>query len=164
MKLEDGFKGLKLVKVKLKVKWDLRDWSWWVKGFTWSRWVEGLWGPDGRGQRRRPWLSLGSRQVRIVRPIVASLRSPGPRGHRGLQGSGKTAGLCSGGWWWPTVNAPFGGPVLARLTLGDLDYGSQGAESAKRDETYTNYDGPLATAWCEVTWPCGGNVGVNVDL
>ena len=44
----------------------------------------------------------------------------------------------SGGSEWPTVNAPYGGPVLARLTLGDLASGLGGfclrAESAKRDE------------------------------
>ena len=30
--------------------------------------------------------------------------------------------------WWPTMIAPHGGSVLARLTLGDLDYGLEGAE------------------------------------
>ena len=43
--------------------------------------------------------------------------------------------------------APYGGSVLARLTLGVLDSGLEGAESAKPDETPRSiYDGPLATA------------------
>ena len=55
--------------------------------------------------------------------------------------------LNSGGWSWPTVNAPYGGSVLTRLTLGALDSGLEGAESAKRDATpWSIYDGPLATA------------------
>ena len=56
----------------------------------------------------------------------------------------------SGSWKWPTVNAPYGGSGLARLTVGDLDSGLEGclrAESAKRDETPGSVcDGPLATA------------------
>ena len=47
----------------------------------------------------------------------------------------------------PTVHAPYGGSVLARLILGDLDSGSEGAENAKRDETPRSiHEGPLATA------------------
>ena len=47
-------------------------------------------------------------------------------------------------------DAPYGGSVSARLTVGDLDSGLEGAESAKRDETpWTIYSGPLATAWIE---------------
>ena len=42
----------------------------------------------------------------------------------------------------------YGGSVLARSTLGDLDSGLEGAESAKRDETPRSiYDWPLASAW-----------------
>ena len=45
------------------------------------------------------------------------------------------------------LNAPCGGSLLARSTLGDLDSGLEGAESAKQDETpWSIHDGPLATA------------------
>ena len=41
----------------------------------------------------------------------------------------------------------FGASVCARSTLGDLDSGLEGAESAKREETpWSIYDGPLAAA------------------
>ena len=52
----------------------------------------------------------------------------------------------------PTVNAPYGGSALARLTLGDLDSGLQGVAYVlkvlrKRDETpWPIYDGPPASA------------------
>ena len=49
------------------------------------------------------------------------------------------------------INAPYGGSVWTHLTLGDVDSGLEGAESAKRDETpWSVYHGPLATA--RYTW------------
>ena len=47
----------------------------------------------------------------------------------------------------PTVHALYGGSALARSTLGDLDSGLEGAESAKLDEMpWSIYDERLATA------------------
>ena len=78
-------------------------------------------------------MSIGSFVVRKVAASAWATQQPAQ--HRSHSRASARRSHHSGGWSWPTRNAPYGGPFFAHLTLGDLDSGLEGAESAKRDET-----------------------------